>query len=60
VGGKVLEKLLIDRINHHAYSNNLLSENQYGFIPQRSTVGAAMAAKDFADKLATKKLGDYD
>jgi len=48
VGGKVLEKLLIDRINHHVYSNNLLNENQYGFIPQRSTVDAAMAAKGLA------------
>ena len=48
VGGKVLEKLLIDRVNHHVYSNNLLNENQYGFLPQRSTVDAAMAAKCFA------------
>jgi hypothetical protein len=25
VGGKVLEKLLIDRINHHVFSNSLLN-----------------------------------
>ena len=48
IGGKVLEKLLIDRINHHLYSNNLLNKNQYGFIPQKSTVDAALAAKEFA------------
>jgi hypothetical protein len=48
IGGKVLEKLLIDRINHHLYSNNLLNKNQYGFLPQKSTVDAALAAKGFA------------
>jgi hypothetical protein len=48
IRGKILEKLLIDRINHHLYSNGLLNENQYGFIPQRSTVDVSMAAKGFA------------
>jgi hypothetical protein len=47
VGGKVLEKLLIDRINHHIFSHSLLNGNQYGFLPQKSTVDAAMAAKGF-------------
>jgi hypothetical protein len=47
VGGKVLEKLLIDRINHHIYSPRLLNGNQYGFIPQRSTVDAAIAVTGF-------------
>jgi ribonuclease HI len=48
IGGKVLEKLLIDRINHHLHSNSLLNKNQYGFLPQKSTVDAALAAKEFA------------
>ena len=47
VGGKVLEKLLIDRINHHVFSNRLLNGNQYGFIPQKSTIDAALAVKSF-------------
>jgi hypothetical protein len=47
VGSKVLEKLLIDGINHHIYYHRLLNGNQYGFIPQRSTVDAAMAVKGF-------------
>ena len=47
VGGKVLEKLLIDRINHHAFSNSLLNGNQYGFLPQKSTIDAALAVKSF-------------
>jgi len=34
LGGKVLEKLLIDRINHHLHSNSVLNKNQYGFLPQ--------------------------
>ena len=44
---KVLKKVLINRIMHHMYSNNLMSKNQYGFTPQKSTVDAVMALKDF-------------
>jgi hypothetical protein len=47
VGVKVLEKLLIDRINHHIFSNSLVNENQYGLLPQKSTIDAALAAKEF-------------
>lgn len=49
LGGKVLEKLLINRILHHLYTNKLLSENQYGFKPQTSTTYAAMAVKEFIE-----------
>ena len=48
IGGKVLEKLLIDRINHHLHSNSLLNKNQYGFLSHKSTVNATLAAKNFA------------
>jgi hypothetical protein len=44
---EVLEKVLINRIMHHTYSNNLTSKNQYGFTPQTSTVDAVMAQRDF-------------
>ena len=44
-GGKLLEKLLINRINHYPHTNRLLIRNQFGFIPQNSTVDAAMAVK---------------
>jgi hypothetical protein len=30
-GGKVLEKLLINRINYHAFSLGQMNENQFGF-----------------------------
>ena len=52
--GKVLEKLLINRIMHYLYSNNLLNPNQYSFSPQKSTTDAAMAVKDFIDEALTK------
>ena len=45
IGGKVLEILLINRINHHMYKNELLTDSQYGFTPQKSTTDAAMEAK---------------
>jgi hypothetical protein len=45
-GGKVMEKLLINRINRHVYTREHMNENQFGFIPQKSTVDAAMAIKD--------------
>ena len=54
VGGKVLEKLLINRIMHYLYSNDLLNPNQYGFSPQKSTTDAAMAVKGFIDEALTK------
>ena len=50
VGGKVLEKLLITRINHHLFTNDYASNNQYGFMPQRSTRDAAMAAREYIEE----------
>jgi hypothetical protein len=44
---KVREKVPINRIMYHMYSNHLMSKNQYGFTPQTSTVGAVMALKVF-------------
>jgi len=35
MGGKVLEELLINRINHHMYKNELLIDSKYGFTPKR-------------------------
>ena len=49
-GGKVLEKVLINRISHHVFSHDLMNNNQYGFTPQRSTIDAAMALKDFVEE----------
>ena len=42
-----MDKLLINRINYHLFRNDLLSERQYGFTPQRNTIDAAMEAKSF-------------
>jgi hypothetical protein len=57
VGKKLLKKLLIDRINHYLLSNRLLNENQYEFLPQKSTFDAAMAAKAFVrENLQRKKF----
>jgi len=35
MGGKILDKLLINRINYHLYKNELLSQRQYGFTPKK-------------------------
>ena len=40
--GKVLEKLLINRIMHHIHKSKFLNHNQFGFLPQKSTIDAAM------------------
>jgi hypothetical protein len=45
-GGKVLEKLMINRINYHVYLRGYMNENQYGFRPQKCTIDAAMAIKE--------------
>ena len=36
IGGKVLEKILINRINHHVFSRGYMNENQFGFRPQKN------------------------
>jgi len=41
---------LIDRILFHIYSNELLSDNQYGFTPHRETVDVAMDVKNFIEE----------
>ena len=41
-GGKVLEKIMINRINHHVYSRGYMNENQYGFRPQKCAIDAAI------------------
>ena len=50
IGGKILEKALINRINQHMNSTEFLKENQYGFIPQTSTIDTIMAVKQFVQE----------
>jgi len=50
IGGKVLEKLMINRINHHIHNNEYINKNQHGFRPQTSTIDAVMALKDYIEK----------
>jgi hypothetical protein len=38
IGGKVLEKVLTNRINHYVFSQGYMITNQYGFTTQKSTV----------------------
>jgi len=55
MGGKVLEKLLINRINHRLYKNELLNDRQFGFTPQKSITDAAMEAKQFIEPVLEKR-----
>jgi hypothetical protein len=47
LGGKVLQKAVINRNNHHVFSHDLTNNNQYGFTPQKGTIDEAIAVKDF-------------
>lgn len=49
VAAKVLEKVMINRINYYAHTNDYLNKNQYGFTPQQTTIDAVMAVKDFTE-----------
>ena len=51
MGGKILDKLLINRINYHLYKNELLTKRQFGFTPQRNTIDATMEAKSFIEPI---------
>ena len=55
VGGKLLERLMINRIQHHLFSNNMLNPNQFGFIPQKNTIDAALSVKEFITNSLTAK-----
>lgn len=45
--GKALDYLIINRINHHLYSNNILHRNQFGFTPESSTTHTIMNTMNF-------------
>jgi hypothetical protein len=47
VGGKNMEKVLINRINYHANLHDFLNTHQYGFTPQKGTTDAAMEIKNY-------------
>jgi hypothetical protein len=49
-GGKVLEKLMINRINHNVNSKGYMNENQYDFRPHTSSIDATMTTKNFVEQ----------
>ena len=57
--GKILEKLLIQRIMHHLPTTEALNGNQYGFTPQKNTVDAAMEVKQFIEPHLERGGGNY-
>jgi hypothetical protein len=55
--GEILEKALINRIMHHLYTHNLLYQNQFGFTPQKITIDAVMALKEYVEyELDTRQI----
>jgi len=46
----VLEKLMINRINHHIHTTEYLNKNQHGFRPQTSTIDAVKALIDYIEE----------
>jgi len=46
-GEKVLEIVLTNRVNHHVFSQGFMNENLYGFTPQKCSIDATVALKDF-------------
>jgi len=55
IGGKVLEKPLINRINYHFYKYKVMRNKQYGFIPQKTTIDAIMEAEMFIEPVLEKR-----
>ncbi|GBM51521.1 hypothetical protein AVEN_108534-1, partial [Araneus ventricosus] len=54
--GKILEKLLLERLNHYLRGNNLQHPNQYGFRTNRSTEEATL---HLPDKVNTGKNSQH-
>ena len=56
VAGKVLDRLLADRVNHHLYSQEgLMHAKQYGFKPQHSTEMAIAEVIRFVNEEGSRK-----
>ena len=55
IGGKVLEKLLISRINYYIYKNKLMTNRQFGFTPQKNIIDTAMEAKNFIEPVLERR-----
>ena len=66
----MLEKLLINKINHHVFAHVIMNKNQFGFTPQRNTTDLAMVVKGFVEEgLSAREIivlislgveGDFD
>ena len=48
---RVMEKIIQEKTIHHLLDNNLLSQNQHGFIPKRSTLSLHL---NLLDELTTR------
>jgi hypothetical protein len=55
VGGKVLEKILINRIVYYLNKNNVMNKNQFGFTPGKGTTDAILAVKEFIEEGLKKR-----
>lgn len=58
--GKLLERLLLERINSHLTGQNSLSEKQYGFRRGKSTLDAIREVISSAEAAATGPTQDRD
>lgn len=56
--GKVLERMMLTRINEHTLSTGCLSPNQHGFRRGQSTMDALKAVTDQADTAARGSVQD--
>jgi hypothetical protein len=45
--GKILEKLTIDKVTYHLYSNDLLSNRQFGITRNKPTEDAVCSVVDW-------------
>jgi Reverse transcriptase (RNA-dependent DNA polymerase). len=50
IEGKIMQKILVTRINYWANSTNFLNNSQYRFTLKRSTIDAGMAVKNIVEE----------
>ncbi len=55
IHAKILEKLLINRINYYLHQNSKLNERQFGFTPQKLTEDALKSLIDFVKSTFERK-----
>ena len=59
IAGKILAKVLLNRLNEHLERSGLLPEGQYGFMKNRGTIDMIFTARQLQEKCQEQNVDLY-